>query len=284
MNYLKAPFVTIAIPIYNAEPYLRDAIQSCINQTYKNWELLLICDGCTDNSIIIANEMAEKDSRICVIDDGNNMGLIYRLNQSVSLAKGEFYARMDADDIMYITRIEEQINFLLSHPEIDVVGTSIMTIDDKNNIIGSGYYEGGVRSFVHPSVTGKTMWFRRNPYAEWPLRAEDKELWLRTYANSQFYAIGKPLLFYREFGVPTFYKYFVSQKTLLKIYANYKSYGRNVLWCVKNITITIAKIVISAFLALIGKADLLVAFRQRPELPKDLWLTNDSLDASIKCY
>ena len=273
--------VTIAIPIYNAEPYLCYAIQSCINQTYKNWELLLMCDGSTDCSTSIAHEMAAKDARIRVVDDGQNKGLIYRLNQSINMAKGEFYARMDADDIMYITRIEEQLKFFETHPDADVVGTSIMTIDNENNIVGSGYYEGRVSSFVHPSVMGRTEWFLNNPYAEWPTRAEDLELWLRTSFHSKFYAIGKPLLFYREFGVPTFYKYFATQRTLLRIYANYKYYNKNFLWYIRNSILSIGKIILSALFTLLGKTDIMVYFRRRLPISKQFQLTIDSLNLSI---
>ena len=279
---MKPPLVTIAIPIFNAGRYLHDAVQSCINQTYSNWELLLMCDGSTDDSTSIAYEMATMDSRIRVIDDGENKGLIYRLNQSVNLANGEFYARMDADDIMYITRIEEQSVFLENHPEIDVVGTSIMTIDDENNVIGSGLYEGIVTSFVHPSVMGRTIWFKKNPYAEWPLRAEDKELWVRTSATSKFYAIGKPLLFYREFGIPTFQKYYTSQKTLLKIYANYKEYSKSLFWSIKYRILTLGKILVTMFFVLLGKTELIVKLRKRPNLPKELWLTKDDLGYCIR--
>lgn len=282
MNKRISPLVTIAIPIYNAERFLIDAVQSCINQTYRNWELLLMCDGSTDNSVAIANAMAAKDNRIRVVDDGENKGLIYRLKQSINLAKGEFYARMDADDIMYTTRIAEQVEFLENHSDIDLVGSSIMTIDAQNNIVGSGYYNGIVYSFVHPSVMGKTMWFKNNLYAQWPTRAEDKELWLRTSSTSNFYAIGRPLLFYREFGVPTFQKYYATQKTLLRIYANYKRYNKSLLWCIKNYTFTISKIICSALLALFGMDELVVKMRSRRPVPSDMLLTSDDLTKSIR--
>ena len=81
--------VTIAIPIYNAESYLSFAIQSVVNQTYKNWELLLMEDGSTDSSVEIARLYAEKDERIRVIEDGVNRGLIYRLNESIKMANGK---------------------------------------------------------------------------------------------------------------------------------------------------------------------------------------------------
>ena len=278
---MNSPLVTIAIPIYNAEHYLHDAIQSCINQTYTNWELLLMCDGSTDNSTIIAYEMAAKDSRIRVINDGVNKGLIYRLNQSVKLAKGELYARMDADDIMYITRIEEQVKYFEDHPDADVVGTSIMTIDNENNIVGSGLYEGRVTGFVHPTIMGKTLWLKENPYAEWPLRAEDTELWCRTSTKSNFYAIGRPLFFYREFGVPTFAKYYLSEKTLIKVYLRYAEYGKSLFWCIKNIFAALVKIALYAIFSTFNKTDFLVRLRKREIIPIEKLLTSDDLAKSI---
>ena len=105
-----APLVTIAIPIYNAEKYLRYAIQSCINQTYQNWELLLMCDGSTDKSDEIATDLSLQDSRIVLINDHKNLGLPARLNETINMARGEFYVRMDADDIMAVDRVETQVS------------------------------------------------------------------------------------------------------------------------------------------------------------------------------
>lgn len=278
------PLVTIAIPIYNAEKYVRDAIQSCINQTYQNWELLLMCDGSTDNSTIIAKEIANGDSRIKIIDDGQNRGLIARLNQSVEVCETKYYARMDADDIMCINRIEEQVKFMEEHAEVDVCGSSIMTIDNNNNIIGSGFNEGRVNSFIHPTVLGRTKWFKANPYANWALRAEDFELWIRTSSNSNFYAIAKPLLFYREFGVPTFKKYYLTQKTIIKVAGRYKEYGKSFFWFAELATLSYAKIIINAIMALIGKMDLLVAIRRRVRIPNEHLLTDIDLNKAVTNY
>lgn len=278
------PLVTIAIPIYNAEKYVRDAIQSCINQTYQNWELLLMCDGSTDNSTIIAKEIANGDSRIKIIDDGQNRGLIARLNQSVEMCETKYYARMDADDIMCINRIEEQVKFMEEHAEVDVCGSSIMTIDNNNNIIGSGFNEGRVNSFIHPTVLGRTKWFKANPYANWALRAEDFELWIRTSSNSNFYAIAKPLLFYREFGVPTFKKYYLTQKTIIKVAGRYKEYGKSFFWFAELATLSYAKIIINAIMALIGKMDLLVAIRRRVRIPNEHLLTDIDLNKAVTNY
>ena len=275
------PLVTIAIPIYNADKYIRDAIQSCINQTYQNWELLLMCDGSTDNSTVMAKEMANGDSRIKIIDDGQNRGLIARLNQSVEMCETKYYARMDADDIMCINRIEEQVKFMEEHAEVDVCGSSIMTIDNNNNIIGSSFNEGRVNSFIHPTVFGRTEWFRENPYANWALRAEDFELWIRTSGKSNFYALPQPLLFYREFGVPTFKKYYLTQKTIIKVATHYKEYRKSFFWFVKTTVLSYVKIFINVLFSLIGKMDLLVAMRRRKQLPNGVLLTDSDLQKAI---
>lgn len=276
------PLVTIAIPIFNAEEYIGYAIQSVLNQTFTNWELLLICDGSTDNSSEIAKRFAEEESRIKVIDDGENKGLIHRLNQSISITNTKYYARMDADDIMYMTRIEEQVRYLEENPDVDVVGASIMTIDNKNNIIGSGYNEGSVEGFIHPTVMGKTSWFKANPYSNWALRAEDFELWTRTAKTSVFRAIGKPLLFYREFGIPTFKKYYLSQLTLLRIFRRYKSYDKSFFWFFVNTIKTYLKICVYYIFDKIGKLDSLIAKRRRSPIPVELQLNRVDLKDSIK--
>lgn len=273
--------VTIAIPIYNAESYLRNAIQSIINQTYKDWTLFLVNDGSTDGSLSIMQEFAALDNRIQIINDGQNKGLIARLNQSISLAKTKYYARMDADDIMYVTRLEEQVLFLEEHPEVDVLGTSIMTIDNKNTIIGSGLYFGSVETFVHPTVMGKVSWFRSNHYSEDAFRAEDFELWARTSSYSVFWALEKPLLFYREIGVPTLKKTIQSQKTLIRIFFNYKKYNKSMWWCFKNTIMTILKMGIYVCFSVIGCSDFIVKNRRRTPLPLKDWLTESDLNESI---
>ena len=188
---------------------------------------------------------------------------------------------MDADDIMVVSRITEQVEFLNAHPDIDVLGSSIMTIDNENRIVGSRYNEGKVKGFFHPTIMGRTSWFKSNPYADWALRAEDFELWLRTEANSHFYAIAKPLLFYREFGVPTFKKYYLSQRTLLKIFYRYNHYSRPFSWFICNTIKTCCKIVLYAIFAAIGNLDYLINLRKVKPLPEKFWLTELDLQKAI---
>ncbi len=276
------PIVTIAIPVYNAGKYLRDAIQSVLNQTFQNWILFLVNDGSTDDSLKVIQDFVERDNRIKVFNDEENKGLIYRLNQSVKLTKTKYYARMDADDIMFITRIEEQVCFLESNPQVDVLGTSIMTIDANNNIVGSGLSCGEVNSFVHPTVMGRTTWFKANPYSDWAIRAEDYELWLRTSHKSVFRALGKPLLFYREFGVPSLKKWLLTQKTLLMIYSRYRHYGRSFSWFFYNSMTTLLKIFVYVFFYSIRKSDFITMKRRRVPLSSEMRLTDKDLQRSIK--
>ena len=276
------PIVTVAIPIYNAAPFLAAAIQSCINQTFYNWELLLMEDGSTDDSLQIAQRFAEADNRIKVISDGENKGLVYRLNQSVSMARGKYYARMDADDIMTVNRLEKQITFLDSHVTVDVVGSSIMLIDAQNQIVGSGYAKGKVKSFFHPTILGHTSWFRKHPYASWATRAEDFELWTRTSDSSEFYTLESPLLFYREFGVPSFHKTCQTLSTLLVIFRKYKHYHKPFIWFIKHSLVTCAKIFTYSIFYVMGHLDFIIKRRKRVKVPVHLCLTPSDLAHSIE--
>lgn len=280
-NLIKNPLVTIAIPIFNAEKYLREAILSCINQTYKDWELLLMCDGSTDSSTFIAKELAKRDSRIKIIDDGINRGLVYRLNQSVMLARGKYYARMDADDIMSIYRIEREVDFLERNPCVDVVGSSMMIIDSNNNIIGSSLRQNG-DLFVHPSVMGKTSWFINNKYDEAALRAEDFDLWNRTSSTSVFSNIKEPLLFYRTFGMPATKKMLTSYRIKRILYLRYKLYNKSFIWGAKGYITEAIKSIVFYLFSIFGKQDYLVSRRKYVPVPSEACLNDINLLDSIK--
>lgn len=197
--------VSIGLPVYNAGKYLDFCLKSILNQTYQNWELIVINDGSTDNSLPIIQKLS--DSRIRVVDDGKNIGLSARLNQSIDLSSGELYCRMDADDIMHPDRLAIQVN-LLKSSTYDVIGTNAYVIDSENRIIGQrkgndfldksivGIFKHG--GFIHPSIMGRIDWFRENPYDILANRCEDIELWIRTIEKSSFYNYEIPLLFYRE--------------------------------------------------------------------------------------
>jgi glycosyltransferase involved in cell wall biosynthesis len=196
--------VTIGIPFYNTESYIENCVQSIINQTYKNIEIILLDDGSKDKSI----EKVKKfnDPRIKIISDGENKGLIFRLNQLIDMAQGEYFARMDADDIMFPSRIEKQLEILEENDSIHVVHSDAVSINDKNEILG--YRNSAEISSVqdildrkvpiHPTVLARTSWFRKYHYSKQYHWIEDFELWNRSSKETTFYSIREPLLFYRE--------------------------------------------------------------------------------------
>ncbi len=115
------PRITVLMPVYNGEGFLRAALESILNQTFSDFELLVIDDGSTDASHEIAAAFA--DPRIRIETNGRNLGLIATLNRGLELARGEYIARMDADDISLPKRFERQIAFLDAHPQIGGCGT-----------------------------------------------------------------------------------------------------------------------------------------------------------------
>lgn len=261
----KFPLISVAIPFYNAESFLKHAILSVLNQTYKNLEILLIDDGSTDSSLVIAESFY--DQRIKVVSDGVNRGLIYRLNQSVNIALGEYYARMDADDIMHPDRLATQIEYLLKYRNVDVLGTSYYSIDASNKIRQCIMLEHTCNinnmMVLHPSILAKKTWFQQNPYDIRYYRVEDTELWLRTFSSSKIENLSIPLMFYREYGVPTWRKYIYSQIFSLKLYSKFFTYNRSITWSAKNLLMVIAKIAVCTFLCLIGRMDKLISLRKR---------------------
>lgn len=274
------PLVTVGIPFYNDSRFLPYAIQSVMNQTYQNWELILIDDGSKDNSLEVAR--GYENDKVRVYSDGTNKGLAARLNELSQLARGEFYARMDADDIMAVNRIERQVKFLQEHPEVDVVGSSVMIIDNNNKIVRSDMREGQATGFIHPTVMGRKNWFIENLYNDNFRRCQDTELWLRTSRSSVFFNISEPLLFYREFGLPSYAKIRLSHNYLRMIYRNYREYGKSWRWYVSNVITTNIKDTAYWLFGCIGKIDLLIGLRKRKQLPKEMWLTDEDLNKALK--
>ena len=200
--------VTIAIPFYNTEEFLPDAIRSVFAQTYQSWELLLIDDGSTDKSLEIAQSV--KDPRVRVISDGQNKKLAARLNEITELAKYEYIARMDADDLISPYRIEMQMNILKNEPEVDLVSTGLYSVTNDLGLVG---YRGSDNSDVsfrrllrrkvgilHASLLARKEWYQRNKYLETLKLGQDSDMWLRASKKGdlKIRILGKPLYIYRE--------------------------------------------------------------------------------------
>lgn len=207
----KFEYISIGIPIYNAEAYLADAIKSVLAQTHPYWELILVDDGSTDNSLKIAQEFATKDNRIRVIADGLNKKLPTRLNQIIREAKYDYIARMDADDIIAMNRLEQQVEFLKNNPNFDLVSTGLLSLKNNLDLVGSRIPSSlkyitlndavlGTTGIIHASIMARKSWYFRNLYNEKNRLAEDYELWLNAYLRNDLKVgfIEEPLYFYRE--------------------------------------------------------------------------------------
>jgi len=197
--------VTIGLPVYNAMPFLRDALRSIFAQSFTDWELIIVDDGSTDGSLEVARAVC--DPRVTVYSDGVNRGLVHRLNQIAQLAQGYYLARMDADDLMHPERLAKQVRFLDDHPDVDVVDTGLFSMSINAITTGVRGQEPLQPSLAaaldhallrHATILGRPQWFRKNPYSPLYQRAEDRELWCRTVNHSTFARIQEPLYFYRE--------------------------------------------------------------------------------------
>lgn len=220
------PLVTVAMPIYNAGRYLRLAVLSIVKQTFPDWELLIIDDGSTDNAL---HDIADiKDARIRIFQDGANKGLAARLNEAADLARGQFLARMDQDDVSYPERFARQVKTLQDDPRLDLVATRAITIDEHDQATGlfphslshdeicarpwRGFY------FPHPAWMGKSEWFRNHRYTvPGPYFCEDQELLLRSYRESRFGTVDEVLFGYRMRGKTNWKKLAKTRRTILII-------------------------------------------------------------------
>ncbi len=202
------PEVTILMPMLNAERTLPVALVSIQAQTFPDWELLLADDGSEDRSAQIAAAAAAADSRIRVMPGGSRHGLAAQLNRLIDSARSPLLARMDADDIAYPQRLEHQVAYLHTNPQVDLVGAAMVVFGMEGQAIGKraaphGHCEicahprAGFRLF-HPTWLGRAEWYRRHRYSERALRCEDQELLYRSHRTSVFANLDKPLLGYRE--------------------------------------------------------------------------------------
>ena len=281
--------ISIGIPFYNAEKYLSYAILSVLIQSYKEWELILIDDGSSDNSLAIANIYAENDSRIRVISDGRNKKLPYRLNQLIEESRGDFIARMDADDIMHPDRLEKQLEFLETNKRYDLVSTGLISIDKNNIVKGYRKVESLYDDFsnietsypiVHPSVMARRSWFKRNKYSEKYPRAEDFELWTRAISNNDFKMAVLPdlLLYYREEGNLSVDKILNTYNDVFKIYSSYDAGGKFDLNAIKkNLKMLVVK-----GLYYSGNLQMLASRRNSSFLEAESIIHQDILDSITK--
>lgn len=203
------PLVSIIIPAHNAELYFAAAIQSIQNQSYKNWEMIIVNDGSTDSTGLIAKQYASNDKRIKVISYGKNKSESAAANIGFRQTKGVYIARMDADDIAHPDRLLKQVTFLENHPEYILVGTQANIIDETDQVVGEKTFPishkaiykkyGTIHPVLHPSIM-----IRRSMLPDktklWANEAEPNDDYftlLRLLQYGKFYNLPQKLMNYR---------------------------------------------------------------------------------------
>lgn len=205
------PTVSVILPVYNSDIFLREAIESILSQTYSDFEVIAIDDGSTDATSTILRKYVKIDSRLHIYTQLENRGLVEALNQGLKLAQGKYIARMDADDISLTNRLEKQVDFLENHPEIGVLGTGVEVIDSLGQHQGTMNY-----SLVHPLILWElcfhcpiihpTVMIRHDVldavggYQSVYPCAEDYDLWTRLSEFTQFANLPESLLRLRKHG------------------------------------------------------------------------------------
>ncbi len=203
------PLISVVMSCHNGRATLARALASLLWQSHAHWELILLDDGSDDGSAGIAQAL--QDPRIRVYADGVRRGLAARLNQGVRLARGDYVARMDVDDVAFPERLGRQLAFLQAHPEVDLLATDALMVDGGDRPVGilrtgSSHEDICRRAWhgfpmPHPTWIGRTAWFLRNPYDERARKAQDQALLYRTHRTSRFAGLQEVLLGYRYTGL-----------------------------------------------------------------------------------
>jgi glycosyltransferase involved in cell wall biosynthesis len=200
-----SPVITVLMPVYDCAAYVESAVRSVLDQTFTDFEFLIIDDGSTDDTR--KKILRFNDERIKIFPRERE-GLVSQLNFGLKQARGEFIARTDGDDIMVPHRLRIQLQFLKSHHEVGVVGSSFIMIDEKENQIGIERYpetDEEIRNafpvynpIPHPSVMyRRSLVMSVNGYRDEFFPVEDLDLWLRLSRSTTFSNIDDPLMLKR---------------------------------------------------------------------------------------
>ena len=204
---LSEPLVSVVIPVFNALPYLDRALESLVEQTYPNIEVIAVDDGSTDSSSDTLARWAIRDRRIRVLKQGR-AGFVRALKNGCAAARGTYLARLDADDVALTDRIERQVEHLESNPNVALLGGAAIFLDDTGKpFVTVGYpsrHEDLVDAletscpFVHSAVIMRTRAFRAvGGYREIFPRGEDYDLWLRLSERFTNANLEEPVVGYR---------------------------------------------------------------------------------------
>lgn len=201
------PIVSVVMSVYNGEHFLREAVESILCQSFREFELIVIDDGSTDGTAAILHAYQEEDERMQVYYQANK-GLVESLNRGCGLARGKYIARMDADDISAANRLMWQVDFMEKHPEVGVVGGAVDVIDITGKSLGTSANpidDCDIRlalsdhcAFWHPTVLmRKDVFVSVGGYRKAVFGAEDYDLWLRVAEHCQLANLDSVVLKYR---------------------------------------------------------------------------------------
>ena len=234
-----APLVSTIMSVYNGDQWLRQAIDSIINQTYKNWEFIIIDDASNAATQTILDQYAN-DKRFKIIHQRTQQGLTKNLNIAIDLCTGDLIARMDADDISLPARFEKQVFYLLSKPSVSVVASYIEMIDETGKPTGIWSDDRKATSWrnikamlpwknciAHPTIMTRKTILREYRYTEAQIHSQDWDLWLRLAADGKIIEkIPEPLLLYR-IHPDSVTSRSNKKKSFLKRHESYQTYLRH---------------------------------------------------------
>ena len=207
MNSKSEPLVTVLIPVYN-RPNVVKTIDSIVNQTYSNLEILIVDNASTDNTVEAIKKI--KDLRIRLLVNEQNLGQTYSLNRGLREATGKYIARIDSDDIALPRRIEKQVEFMENNPDYVLVGSWVRFISDDDKLgmlVKMPTTDEGMRlmhtvscGMFHPSAMYRTDTIRGNNIEYDPEihMAEDYDLWVKLMQYGKACNLGEPLIYYRR--------------------------------------------------------------------------------------
>jgi glycosyltransferase involved in cell wall biosynthesis len=205
---MRRPLVSVFIPVYNREKYILESVSSILNQSFTDFELIVVDDGSTDRTRDILASI--KDERLKVYFNDTNMGIPYTRNRGIELASGEYFALLDSDDVATLDRLEKQVDFLNKHPDCAVVGGYIAIINQYSKATRKIKFRHTVPDYIHSSmlfqcplhnttIMGRTTLFKKFQYQTDFKMGQDHDLFMRMYLSGhKLYNINRILGFLRE--------------------------------------------------------------------------------------
>jgi len=204
-DLIDTPLVSVIMSVYNSEKHLQESVNSILNQTYTNFEFVIINDGSNDNCLDILLEYLKKNNRILIIDQ-ENIGLTKSLNRGIQLARGKYIARQDADDKSLPERLEKQVQFLEANADYFLIGTDYEIMDEHSYTIGKPEIPVPIdnheikaainkyNTFIHSLVmfrndTSRVGYFYDTSYKY----SQDYELWVRILKHHNAYNLPEVL-------------------------------------------------------------------------------------------